>query len=109
GGGREGDAAYLAQLTETGFILGLLYALIAVGLALIFGVLEIINFAHGELLMIGAYAMTFMPPAVGLLYWPSMAVAMAVVALCGLLMYEMFLSRLRPGEFERSILVTLAL
>ena len=105
----EVDATYLAQLTANGIILGLLYALIAVGLALIFGVLQIINFAHGELLMIGAYAMTFMLPAVGLLYWPSLAVAMAVVALCGLLMYELFLSRLRPGEFERSILVTLAL
>jgi branched-chain amino acid transport system permease protein len=105
----EVDAAYIAQLTVNGIILGLLYALIAVGLALIFGVLEIINFAHGELLMIGAYAMTFVLPAVGLLYWPSLAVATVAVALCGLLIYELFLSRLRPGEFERSILITLAL
>jgi branched-chain amino acid transport system permease protein len=103
------DAVYLAQLTLNGLILGLLYALIAAGLALMFGVLEIINFAHGELLMVGAYAMTFTLPAVGLLYWPSLAVAMAAAALCGFLLYELFLSRLRPGEFERSILVTLAL
>src|SRR5262249_31986697 len=66
------DAVYLAQLTLNGLILGLLYALIAAGLALMFGVLEIINFAHGELLMVGAYTMTFALPAVGLLYWPSL-------------------------------------
>jgi len=103
------DAVYLAQLTVNGLILGLLYALIAAGLALMFGVLEIINFAHGEMLMIGAYAMTLALPAVGLLYWPSLVAATAAAALCGSLLYELFLSRLRPGEFERSILITLAL
>jgi len=105
----EVDAVYLAQLTVNGVILGLLYALIAVGLALIFGVLEIINFAHGEFLMLGAYAMTFALPAVGLLYWPSLAAAIVAVALLGLVVYELILARLRSGEFERSILMTLAL
>src|SRR5260221_7228833 len=98
------DPTYLLQLTLNGITLGLLYALIAVGLALIFGVLEIINFAHGELLMIGAYAMAFALPAVGLAYWPALLVAVAAAAVCGLLLYELFLSRLRQGEFERSIL-----
>ena len=105
----EIDAVYLVQLTVNGIVLGLLYALIAVGLALIFGVLEIINFAHGEFLMVGAFAMAFALPAVGLLYWPSLAIAMGAAALCGLAIYELFLSRLRTGEFERSILITLAL
>jgi branched-chain amino acid transport system permease protein len=105
----EIDPVYLLQLTVNGVMLGLLYALIAVGLALIFGVLEIINFAHGELLMIGAYAMAVALPAVGLAYWPALLVAVAAAAVCGLLLYELFLSRLRQGEFERSILITLAL
>jgi branched-chain amino acid transport system permease protein len=105
----EIDAVYLVQLTVNGIVLGLLYALIAVGLALIFGVLEIINFAHGEFLMVGAFAMAFALPAVGLLYWPSLVIAMGAAALCGLAIYELFLSRLRTGEFERSILITLAL
>jgi branched-chain amino acid transport system permease protein len=105
----EIDAVYLLQLTANGIVLGLLYALIAVGLALIFGVLEIINFAHGEFLMVGAFAMAFALPAVGLLYWPSLVIAMGAAALCGLGVYELFLSRLRTGEFERSILITLAL
>jgi len=103
------DPIYIVQLTVNGIVLGLLYALIAVGLALIFGVIEIINFAHGELLMVGAYAMAFALPAVGLLYWPALAVAVIVSAIGGLVIYELFLSRLRTSEFERSVLITLAL
>ncbi|HEY4165688.1 MAG TPA: branched-chain amino acid ABC transporter permease, partial [Reyranella sp.] len=65
------SAVYLLQLTLNGLALGLLYALIAVGLSLIFGVMEIINFAHGEFLMLGAFAMCFALPVMGLLYWPA--------------------------------------
>jgi branched-chain amino acid transport system permease protein len=103
------DPVYLVQLALNGIIIGLLYALVAVGLALIFGVLDIVNFAHGELLMVGAFAMVFALPAVGLWYWPALAAAVVATALCGLVIYELFLSRLRIGEFERSILITLAL
>lgn len=103
------DPIYLVQLALNGLILGLIYALIAVGLALIFGVLRLINFAHGEFLMVGAYAMTFALPVVGLAYWPATAAAIICAALLGLVVYQLFLSRLNPGEFERSILITLAL
>jgi branched-chain amino acid transport system permease protein len=103
------DPIYLAQLALNGVILGLIYALIAVGLALIFGVLRIINFAHGEFLMVGAFAMTLALPAVGLMYWPAAAAAVAAAGVFGLVVYQLFLSRLQPGEFERSILITLAL
>ena len=103
------DAVYLLQLTLNGITLGLLYALIAVGLSLIFGVMEIINFAHGELLMLGAFAMTFALPVVGLLYWPALAVAILATMLVGFVVYEVLLVRLKPDEFERSILITLGL
>jgi len=103
------DAVYLLQLTLNGITLGLLYALIAVGLSLIFGVMEMINFAHGELLMLGAYAMSFILPVTGLLYWPSLGVAIAGVMMVGLLIYELLLARLKPEEFERAILITLGL
>src|SRR6188474_43789 len=101
------DAVYLLQLTLNGITLGLIYALIAVGLALIFGVMEIINFAHGELLMLGAFAMTFALPVLGLFYWPGLAAAILAAMLVGLLLYEGLLSRLKPDEFERSVLITL--
>ena len=103
------DAVYLLQLTLNGIALGLLYALIAVGLSLIFGVMELINFAHGELLMLGAYAMSFALPVIGLLYWPALAVAILATMIAGVLIYELLLVRLKPDEFERSILITLGL
>ncbi len=103
------DAVYLLQLTLNGITLGLLYALVAVGLSLIFGVMEIINFAHGELLMLGAFAMTFALPVLGLLYWPALAAAALGTMLAGLVIYEVLLVRLRSGEFERAILITLGL
>ena len=105
----EITAVYLLQLTLNGIALGLLYALIAVGLSLIFGVMEIINFAHGELLMLGAFAMCFALPVMGLLYWPALATAILATRVVGWLMYEGLLVHLRPDEFERSILVTLGL
>src|SRR5688500_14969904 len=101
------DPVYLLQLTLNGVLLGLLYALVAVGLALIFGGLEIINFAHGELLMVGAYAMVFALPMTGLAYWPALALAVLAVAVAGIVLYEMFLARLRQNDFERSILITI--
>jgi branched-chain amino acid transport system permease protein len=102
-------ATYLLQLTANGLMLGLLYALIAVGLALIFGVLEIINFAHGEFLMLGAFAMAFALPAFGLLYWPALVASVLATGAAGLVLYELFLAKLGQDEFERSILITIGI
>jgi branched-chain amino acid transport system permease protein len=49
-------AGILAQAIASGVLIGLVYALVAVGLTLIFGVMDIVNFAHGEFLMLGMYA-----------------------------------------------------
>ncbi len=103
------DATYLLQLTLNGLMIGLIYALIAAGLALVFGVLEIINFAHGEMLMVGAYVMAFAVPAFGGQYLPAMLAAVAASALLGLLLYDGFLVRLRDKDFERSILITMGI
>jgi branched-chain amino acid transport system permease protein len=90
-------------------MLGLIYALIAVGLALIFGVLEVINFAHGELLMLGGYAMAESLPMFGLSYWPALVVAVLSTSLAGLLLYDLLLRHIGQKEFERSILTTLGI
>ncbi|MET0540777.1 MAG: branched-chain amino acid ABC transporter permease, partial [Variovorax sp.] len=46
------DIGFLLQLLLNGLVIGIIYALIAMGLSLIFGVLEIVNFAHGEFYML---------------------------------------------------------
>jgi branched-chain amino acid transport system permease protein len=103
------DLAYVLELVLNGLMLGLLYALIAVGLALIFGVLQIVNFAHGELMMLGSFTMALVLPLFGLSYWPSLAIAVIVTGVVGAGFYQFFLSRVEQTEFERSILITLGL
>ena len=53
--------------------------------------------------------MTFALPIMGLLYWPALALAVLMTMMAGLVIYELLLARLKPDEFERSILITLGL
>lgn len=73
-------------------IQGGLYALFAVGLVMIFGVMGVVNFAHGELVMAGAYTIWYLHAQQGLGYLPTVIVAVVLVTLIGLLM-ERFLFR----------------
>jgi branched-chain amino acid transport system permease protein len=57
--------ALAADLAVNGLVTGLFYGLMAIGLALIFGVLRIVNFAHGEFYMVGAYAYTMVAARLG--------------------------------------------
>src|SRR5512141_3503731 len=66
------------DLFINGLIVGLFYALMAVGLAMIFGVLKIVNFAHGEFYMVGAY--TYVLVAMKLDISPWLALPLAAVA-----------------------------
>ena len=58
-------------------------ALVVVGLALIFGVMRVENFAHGELYMVGAYATWFVGMSLGWGYWAGFLAAIAVTAVIG--------------------------
>lgn len=80
------------QSIVNGLIQGGFFALFAVGLVLIFGVMGVVNFAHGELVMVGAYTIWLLHAQHGLAYIPAIAVAMILVAIIGLLM-ERFLFR----------------
>jgi branched-chain amino acid transport system permease protein len=103
------DFAILLQLLINGLVLGVIYALIAMGLALIFGVLEIVNFAHGELYMLGAMAAYFLTMNLGIGFWASVLLVTAGAFCVGILFYEVLLARLAGRDFERSILLTLGL
>lgn len=75
-----------------GLIQGGFFALFAVGLVLIFGVMGVVNFAHGELVMIGAYSIWLLHAQQGMGFIPALLIAIVVVTLIGLLM-ERFLFR----------------
>jgi len=73
----------LPQQLVNGLALGALYALVAMGLTLVFGVLLIPNFAHGELYMLGGF-ISYSLVAVGIGFWPAVLVTMLAVALIGI-------------------------
>jgi len=81
-------------------------ALVVVGLALIFGVMRIENFAHGELYMAGAYATWFFGTALGLGYWAGFAGAIAVTAAIGAAMEYFLIRRLRSNPMG-ALIVTI--
>lgn len=103
------DLGFLLQLLLGGMVIGVIYALVAMGLSLIFGVLEIVNFAHGEFYMLGAMAAFFLSSSVNLGYWPTVAVVTLGAVCVGFVLYEALLGSLQGEGFERSILLTLGL
>jgi len=75
---------YLAQQTINALSLGSIYALVAIGLAMVFGILRLINFAHGDLMMVTCYAAFFLV-ATGIGFLPIVALTVAAAALMGIL------------------------
>ncbi len=82
----------ILQSIVNGLIQGGFFALFAVGLVLIFGVMSVVNFAHGELVMVGAYTIWLLHAQNGLPFIPAIGVAIGLVTIIGLLM-ERFLFR----------------
>lgn len=76
----------LEQQLINGLTLGVIYALIAVGYSMVYGVIELINFAHGEIYMFGAFFCATFITALGLPFFPAMALAMICCACLGMLL-----------------------
>jgi branched-chain amino acid transport system permease protein len=89
--------ALAVDLTVNGLITGLFYALMAVGLSLIFGILRVVNFAHGEFYMVGAYAYTLIALALGVSPWVSLPLAFLCGALIGWLTERTLMRPLYAG------------
>src|ERR1700735_518482 len=68
--------------TVNGIVAGMILALVASGLTLIFGIMDVVNFAHGELFMLGAYIGVVVLAMTGS-FWLALVVASLVVALLG--------------------------
>lgn len=78
---------YYLQTVVNGILAGCIYALFAMGLTLIYGVLNFVNFAHGELIMWGAYFLYLaMAEPIGLPLWAAVPLALAMTALLGVAM-----------------------
>src|ERR1700759_2512292 len=77
--------ALYAQLL-VGLINGSFYALLSLGLAVIFGMLNIINFAHGALYMMGAFVAYFLLNVAGIGYWPALIIAPIAVGIFGMIL-----------------------
>ena len=99
----------IATLILNGLVMGAIYALIGVGLSLIFGVLEIVNFAHGQIYTLGALALAILVGHFGFGFLPAALVSAVAVAALGYLLYLLFLRHIRKGEFERGIILTLGI
>ncbi|BDG58985.1 branched-chain amino acid ABC transporter permease [Caldinitratiruptor microaerophilus] len=93
----------LAQQVLNGFVLGSIYCLVALGLSLIYGIMEVPNFAHGHLYMIGAYVVLFLLLA-GVNYWVTLVLAMALMALVGLVVERVVFRPMRDAP-QTSVLI----
>jgi branched-chain amino acid transport system permease protein len=85
------------DLFVNGLIFGLFYALMAVGLAMIFGVLKIVNFAHGEFYMVGAYAYVLCALKLGVPPWLALALAAIAGAALGWIVERTLMRPLYTG------------
>jgi branched-chain amino acid transport system permease protein len=96
----------LLSQTVSGLVLGGLYVLIAIGLSIIFGLLGIVNFAHGAFFTLGAY---FALTLVELFGWPAVILSPIIVGGIGMVAERLLIRRLYDKEPLISLIVTFAL
>lgn len=100
--------AILGQLI-LGLVNGSFYAILSLGLAVIFGLLRIVNFAHGALYMVGAFVAHIILVNLGISYWFALIVAPLAVGILGVGIERAFLSRLRGLDPLYGLLLTFGL
>src|SRR3954451_10720772 len=100
--------ALMGQLT-VGLINGSFYALLSLGLAVIFGLLNIINFTHGAQYMMGAFGAFFLLTLTGIGYWWALLIAPIVVGIIGIVIERTMLSRLYKLDHLYGLLLTFGL
>jgi branched-chain amino acid transport system permease protein len=92
-----------------GLINGSFYAMLSLGLAVIFGLLNIINFTHGAQYMMGAFCAWFLLNLLGIGYWPSLIIVPLVVAVFGILLERAFLRWMYKLDHLYGLLLTFGL
>jgi branched-chain amino acid transport system permease protein len=92
-----------------GLINGAFYAMLSLGLAVIFGLLNIVNMAHGALFMVGAFAAWMLLEKLGLGYWWALVLAPIIVGAFGVVLEKLFISRLYKLDHLYGLLLTFGL
>ncbi|MBC7377082.1 MAG: branched-chain amino acid ABC transporter permease, partial [Burkholderiaceae bacterium] len=100
--------AFLSQLM-LGLVNGAFYAMLSLGLAVIFGLLDIVNFAHGALYMVGAFAAWIMLDKWGVNYWFALILAPLLVGILGAIIERTMLKRLYGLDPLYGLLLTFGL
>ena len=103
------DPVILLSALLNGLTTGAVYALIALGLTLIYGVLHIINFAHGAALMIALYAVFLLKERLGIDPYMALPIVMLGMFAFGYLLQRFVINRASHGKDENILLVTLGL
>ena len=103
------DPSILAAASINGLLLGGIYTLVACGLTLIYGVLHIINFAHGSLLMLAMFGVYYLLTKLGIDPYLSMLVMVPAMYLLGYALFKGVIGRLSSGKDENILLITLGL
>jgi len=98
--------AMLGQVVVSGLLAGALYAMVALGLALIFGVMRVINIAHGPMVMLGAYGTYFLWQATGVNPFLTLPVTMAALFVVGLALQRALVFRVVGAPELSSLLLT---
>ncbi len=96
----------LGQVVISGLLAGSLYAMVALGLGLIFGVMRVLNVAHGPLLMLGAYTTFWLFHWWGLNPYVSIVVSMPVLFIVGMVLQRVFVRRVVDAPELSSLLLT---
>ncbi len=92
-----------------GLVNGAFYALLSLGLAVIFGMLNVINFAHGALFMVGAFVAWMLLNWLGIGYWPALVLAPLIVGALGVVLERLMISRLYKLDHLYGLLLTFGL
>ena len=100
--------AFMGQLM-LGLVNGAFYAMLSLGLAVIFGLLGIVNFAHGALYMLGAFVAWILLDQFGINYWGALVLAPLVVGVLGVMIERLFLKHLYKLDPLYGLLLTFGL
>jgi branched-chain amino acid transport system permease protein len=97
------------QLSANGLVVGMFYALSALGLTLVFGLMRVVNFAHGELYVVGGLLGWTLTAVLGINFFLSLALVIFALATCGYLIDRLLIHWVRGQGEEPTILLTIGL